>query len=406
MSMAYKFILSLLISLGVSATLMAQTKLNSDAFFESAFNQMTTYKSSGNEPIKFPWIEDLQLRSETRDFDFDQQEYTLRLSPSTPKKIKAQAALLSHYQSSPDEASTKALQKVISNLYLDWLSLYFINEELALLDKLETIWTDKKTILQKLIGQYDIDFKDIISLEKDKNELTQLRYELQLESASILSLYSTDNAVDLDFSRIISIEDIEENLRALAEQRLTQSSLPDASFTHKQEELLKEIALEEAESQQYFDFIQLKYQGPHTDFWRERVSLGIGFQWPNDGNRKLKLAELKMEQNLLQQEKAIDDKETLQETNLLRSKLERRLYKAQHYANLKKQEAQELESIAKAIQQKQGYDPMMILDIKENTISNHINILNYNKDVYEAYVKYLSGLGKLGGLPFVNYLRV
>jgi len=385
--------------------LSAQENLNSDQFFEQAFEQLSEAGLKENVSIKFPWIEELQFRTETRDFDFDRQEYTLRLSPSTPKKIKAQEALLSHYQSSPDQKSSRALQKVISSLYLDWLSLYFINQELEMLDELEIIWNDKKTILQKLIGQHNIDFKDLISLEKDKNELAQLRYELQLELKTILSLYSQDDGIDPDFSPLPSYDHIEATIKKLSAESLMASATADPLYAYKQEELLKEIALEEAEGNQYFDFIQLRYRGPHENFWEERLAVGLGFQWPNDGNRKLKLAELKMEQDLLVQEKELENNESLREATISRTKLEQRIDKAKHFANLKAQEATELEKISKAIQQKQGFDPMIILDLKESAISSRIKILDYEKDVFEEYVKYLSSLGKLGAMPFVNYLK-
>lgn len=60
--------------------------LSSDAFFREALQGLSAAEIIQVNPVDFPWLEGLDLRTETRDFDLDQQEITLRISPSTPQE--------------------------------------------------------------------------------------------------------------------------------------------------------------------------------------------------------------------------------------------------------------------------------------------------------------------------------
>ena len=95
--------------------------LSSDAFFREALQGLSAAEIIQVNPVDFPWLEGLDLRTETRDFDLDQQEITPRISPSTPKKRRAQTALLNHYGRMDTEDQAEFYADVILNLYGDWI---------------------------------------------------------------------------------------------------------------------------------------------------------------------------------------------------------------------------------------------------------------------------------------------
>jgi len=128
-------------------------------------------------------------------------------------------------------------------------------------------------------------------------------------------------------------------------------------------------------------------------------------KFPNSGNRKLKVEELRLEQEELDQE--LNQELAEVETNFYKARntLLRKIKLSKNFNKLSKSEAQELNKIIELIQKRQGFDPLLILDIKEALLKSQLEEIKYNQEVYLEYIQYLSESGKLGQSPFVNYLK-
>ena len=388
----------------MTLTTFAQNKVTSQAFFEKSISTLVQDNVLSYETIRFPWLEEVQLRTETRDFDFVRQEYTLRLSPSTRAIIKAQQALWAHEQAAPDEQASQADREVVLQLYVDWVSMYVLSEEQKLLADYEKILSDKKTIIEKQLGIGKVDIKGLIDLTTSRNKMKQSAFELGAELDEILSVYDAD-ASALDYSDLISQDEIEKNLATLTIELMSENHT-DLELLYDVEGVQKEIALEEAESRQYFDFLQLRYRGPHDDLFAERASIGLGIQWPNSGNRKLKIAQLKLEQQEIEQEYRYESAEMKSRINGAITELHTKLAIAQHFQQLSEEENRELEILSSLVKKKAGYDPLLLFDILEHQVDSRLSMLKYEEDVLLEYIKLLSLSGRLAQSPFVNYLRV
>ena len=231
---------------------MAQS-VGSDEFFKKSLSNLHQLEVLTLDPISFPWIEEIDLRTETRDFDLDQQEITLRISPSTPKLRKAQAALMTHYGSAPDKDSADQYGEVVLNLYGDWLSLYFIERQLAITDSLAIILGDRKKVLERQLGRLDINLGELVELETDRNDLKQEVFELELERRTLMERYDL-SAEDISFRELISLEDLKANFEGHKNSMLAQQLSSDPNRHQPGEKaqweragIEKEIALEEAE---------------------------------------------------------------------------------------------------------------------------------------------------------------
>ena len=375
----------------------------SDEFFKNSLNNLHQLEVLSLDPITFPWIEEIDLRTETRDFDLDQQEVTLRISPSTPKIRRAQAALMAHYGSVPDEDKADQYSEVVLNLYGDWLSLYFIEKQLAITDSLSIILGDRKKILERQLGRLDIDLAELVELETDKNDLRQSSFELELERNILIERYGLANEA-LSFKELISLKEIKDN--AIVE---VLSSNPNAVALDKKnwqrDGIEKEIALEEAERKQLFDFLQFRYRGPDEDLFREKFSVGLGLTLRNSGNRKLKVASLIQEKRLLDKAVSLDaDKQQARLTEIL-SELNYEIEKAEHFFKLKGEENKNLAELESLIKSKVGFNPQVVLRINEHKLKENLKGLEYLEDIYFEYLKYLSAKGQLSTVPFVNHLK-
>jgi len=376
-------------------------ELSSDKFFQAALQELSSAQVLNIDPVNFPWIEEIIIRTETRDFDFDQQEYTLRIKPSTRKKRQAQAALLDHYKSLPDKDGAELYSDVIMNLYMDWIRLYFLDRHTETYALLQEVWEDKQRLVSKKLGTLEVDFDELMDLEIDKNRMSQSKFESDLEMEVLMERYGLDN--DLSFSGLVDLDKIEQRL---AENKL--SNVVSEVLSKEQYETLeidKEIALERAESIQVFDFAQLRYRGPHDDPWEERFTLGLGFRIDSDGNRRMKISKLMQERRQLERETDLDGSKRSEMIALLLSELEMELKIVRHFMDLNRIEKKNFEEMVRLIKTKEGFDPQQILDINEHVLKQELKALNYLEDVYFDYVKYLAFTGQLSSLPFINYLR-
>ena len=390
--------------------LMAQS-VGSDEFFKKSLSNLHQLEVLTLDPISFPWIEEIDLRTETRDFDLDQQEITLRISPSTPKLRKAQAALMTHYGSAPDKDSADQYGEVVLNLYGDWLSLYFIERQLAITDSLAIILGDRKKVLERQLGRLDINLGELVELETDRNDLKQEVFELELERRTLMQRYDL-SAEDISFRELISLEDLKANFEGHKNSILAQQLSSDPNRHQPGEKaqweragIEKEIALEEAEMRQVFDFLQFRYRGPDADPFREKFSVGLGLTLPNSGNRKLKVASLVQEKRLLDREINLNAKERIGKISAIGQELNLGIEKADHFFQLKDEERKNLDELEALIKSKLGFDPQVVLKINEHKLRESLEGLNYLEEIYFDYLKYLSANGLLSSVPFVNHLK-
>ncbi len=383
-------------------SLASQQKVDSDVFLESNLNALQQESETLGSDLNFPWINEIELRTETRDFDLDKQEYTLRVRPSTPMIRKAQKALNLHYRSDPNENALEFYDDFVLDLYLDWISIFLISEEHKLLSELELVLKDKKLILERQMGIYNIDVKDLVDLELDRNTLIQTIFELNIEQEDLFEKYGL-NEEQIDFTGIAPISKIESQINAVA----FNNNSPDIQdILYEQDGIQKEIDLELAEGKQILDFAQLRYQGPHSKMLDEKLSIGIGFAIPNSGNRKLKIERFKLEKDQLdlrlKSESASRELRLLEETKELNRDI--KIYK--NFIKLKTKERGELDKIASLVKKKSGYDPMLILEINESILQGELKSVKYLEDIYLNYLKVLSISGALSANPFKNYLKV
>ena len=104
------------------------------------------------DALKLPWIEAYDLRTETRNFDLDQQEFTVRLTPNSIKKRKAQQALGRHLTQVPNFRMEEERCRIVQSRYEDWLNLYLLEQEETLLIEEMALLEDKETGIKQIDG--------------------------------------------------------------------------------------------------------------------------------------------------------------------------------------------------------------------------------------------------------------
>ena len=241
------------------------------------------------------WIRELEFRTETEDFLIDKQEYLIRYRPSLPNERRAQSKLI---EVSREEWGINRLnyENDLNRYLLDeFLVIRQINEEIKLLRELTQIYQDQRLLIRDQIYEGKFNIKDLHQIDNDLRRIESKIAEYQLR----LDLFQQYEILP-DTDQLVSIEEISSQLK---EQDL--SGLPSVDQIERSFDLRKtaaEIELEKVEGGRIFDFVQLRYNGPHSDLLSERLALGVNIQFPGNSRSKLRMEELRVEQLIRQQE--------------------------------------------------------------------------------------------------------
>lgn len=393
----------LILFLCLPLTTFSQRTINAEQFFAFGLSEHQVTSSPNYGDVNFPWIDRYEFRTETNDFELDKQEYLIRLTPSTGKIRNAQKALYRQMVNAPDIDGQEMYCDHKLALHLDWLSLHINKENQALLDELVIILNDKLSIYEKKVGTLEFNPEDLVNLYTEKSDIEIALNKLQLKWDYLLDKYNLQNYV-INFGEFISIETIS---RLLAENMLSinESEMVDQKTEYRKQLLQKEIELEASEKKRIFDFLQLKYSGPNSDPFQERVSLGVGFQLSNSGSKKLKMQELKLEQDALNRKAERETEKKKTKLNTTETKLQNDIKAFSHFQKTIEEERSELKKLSNSISRKEGTSPLFLLNIEERHLKMKMKSLNKTEDLLKEYLKYLQESGVMCQGETVNYLN-
>lgn len=380
---------------------LSQSTIDAEQFFAIGLSKFERLGSGIHEEVKFSWVDKYELRTETRDFDLDQQEYSFRLSPSTRKIRNAQKAYYQDLRDAPDFKEQETYCEYLLSLQSDWLALYMIEEHMKALHELSLIMDDKKTIYDRMAGSYDFDVEKLLKVQTEKNDLQIAMNELETKQDYLLSKYNIQNQ-GIDFGEFIAIEDV--TLFLSSSISPTPSEMVDLQTEYEKQLLNREIELESSEKDRLIDFVQLKYNGPHSDLLQERVSLGLGFQLSTAGSDKLKMQELQIKQDKLARESKRNMEEKQAKVIALEKKIKSDIEAFSYRTKNLEEEKLQLQDLTNRVTQKEGTSPLFLLDIEERRLSMQIKSLDDKEELLEKYLRYLHQSGKMCHSTFVNYL--
>ena len=360
----------------------SQERVTSKDFFLSAFGKFDSPQSS-EVSVKVPIIQEMDFRTETRDFDPVKQEYTFRVKPNTPKLIKAQKNYSKELLNLPDFDEIESNCDHVRNVHEDWLDLYRYNTERPILLKVKSILNDQTKVLKRKRANLDFTISEELKTQKD---LTSISHELTKNQLSIKSIkdkygYKEEEFV---FDDIISLQSLLSNL-------FTEKSDPNQKTEDQFEISLleNEIEIEKAEQNQILDFMQLRYRGSENNPINERVSLGLAFTLNTSADRKIKIKELQQEIERINRKRKRETEIKNQEINEKRLSLIRDVESLSAYEELANSEIKHLQSLSSGIAKSVGFDPLIILDIQSRLTEIEMEKLDQKIEIYQDYLDFL-----------------
>lgn len=381
-----------------SAHLLGQNVVSfSNYFFETEKKPVANsiLEQKGFDPT---WIEELEVRTDTDEFDFDQQRYMIRLSPASRKVNTALTKLLSSYEGKFLSLEDRKRNEEKFYAYEKTIQVYNAIQELRQKRSLFKVLEDKRKVFIKLIEAKQNYSLRLLDLQQDISELEMDMVQPQHRIDAHL-----EKGTELDWSKMIDAEYVIDRLAELNDIEIIDDSEDD--FLWDQELIEKEINFRTAESERIFDFIQLEYRGPHTELFRERVSVTAAFRFPLKDNRtRYRVAELRNEQleNTIEYEMDLSDRilehaELYEELIVLSDKY-------QMQKEFLKQLELQSENIIRTYSQFESPDPLVRLNQREIVQKNLIRLSDLEGRLISKYYDLLKNSGLLSLDNENNYL--
>ncbi len=354
---------------------------------------------------RLPLIKGVQLRSETRDFLFNRQEYSMRIQPTSLSAISKQKGL---YRNKLEKATLENdlhFNEQLEKRYLQIVDHLFITELMELTKERQKQLKDKSRILKESMYNVNFDVTDLVDVEDlisaIELKLENLKEAQQKQLSEMRQIMNNlRDSIAFDYDDLIAPEQI------IEKSNNTYSSTEPLEIRLQKLELntmINELELSTAKSSQFLDFVQVKYEGGNDFVFQENISVGIGFNLDFAGNRQrkgdyyfdklseeIKLAKLEDEMANSQKEEMLEFKKAIANFLLAEDKLKN----------------SSITPIYKIYQNMEGAPPLLLVKLKLLLNDKQIASVQAKHDLYTSYIRTLSVQEILFQKPLRNYLSV
>ncbi len=405
-------VFSTLAGSGSAQAIEGMNELTIDSFILTAENdlelqnqqEMTRYLNKA--PSSTPYVDRMEFRTETQEFDLEKQKYSLRLYPKGwgETRYTRQVTELASQSCRTEERNyyNKAL-RLRYELVLDYLesrAMVDLNQQLA------AVCEDRIHVLKKKSsGSVTFDISDLISAEE---LLTDLRLELVGLENKITGIehqiaVAADSQLPVAFDKtpLLPIRAIEKQIHQLPEETsFNNVKLEDQK--NKMDLADSKYRLEQAKNRDYLSYLELAYDSDDYDDMEKACSIELAVKLPfinsdRDGVNRKKIDYMKERLQYNEELRAIAEKRI----SLTRS-LDR-LISQYTLLEANKQDGNAEVSL-KAYLQMDGMDPLNILKIRESIIKSDIQLEKTAFNIRYRFIELMDMMGKLPEKPFQNYI--
>jgi hypothetical protein len=400
--------LIIILILTMPAILNSNGKLKFDDILDRRIEFLDARLQPVNQDFSPAWFDGIEIRSETRDFELQKQEYNLRVTPLSLWVRSAQSDLYKSNIKKYERDIQNMIADYVEDLYKDWLRLIFDYHKNKLVSELLTVYEDEESVRTRMLTASSDNIDRFIDFREKKrtmefDHLIRVK-EYSIRKYEVLQVFNIDTSNNID-DALIDIQQIKNFIFSLKDDLLFEKTADYKALEIKNSIINNKRKVEEAENNQIFDFLQFNYRGPHDDLMNEKFSLRFAFRLPIAGDNKLKMEMLTV------------DKKELENTSFLKKdnfykKLNREIsnfevliseYEVlqQHNKDMEMESANLSANLATL-----ANSPLWLISNKKNIIRNKIELLEITKDIYLKYIDLLDLIGVFVIEPNTNYLKV
>ncbi len=387
-------------------------KLTIDSFIMTAQsdlklqNQRELTRYLKDAPSSTPYIDRMEFRTETEEFDLEKQKYSLRFYPKGwgETQYTRQVTELASQSCRTEQLNYyNTALKMRYDLVLDYLET---RSMIDLKRQLATVCEDRTHVLnKKSAGSLSFDISELIAAEE---LLTDLRLELVgLENKMTGLNHQISVAADsqmpvaFDRRRLIDISAIEKKINEIPmETTVNNVKLEDQK--NKMDLANSKYMLEQAKSRDYLSYFEFAYDSDDYDDAQKACSIEVAIKLPfinsdRDGVNRRKVSYMK--ERLQYNEKMRD----LAEKKITLIRVLDRLI--QQYTLLEANKKNSNAEVSfKAYLKMDSMDPLNLLKIKESIIKSDIQLEKTSFNIRGKFIELMDIMGKLPEKPFKNYI--
>lgn len=371
-------------------SLYGQQKVTIDDIVAKVYEQNT---ASTADTYKLPWIEEFNVRSETRDWKLREQRYSLRLRPVSLGERRASSKLYNSWQQELVYLKLDKVYDQVACIHEEWIDQDFISRQIELKKQIVALLSDVEKVNTK---QSLIDADKLSLLLAVKSRIAKINNGIALDQKrrddklrAISGQVQGDYILQADSIDLKGyIQSAKESLLTTNRPYISNSDMLDLQV------LRNEMELEKAENNRVLDFVALQYRGPHDNDLEERVSLGMSFNLPFFNGNQLSIAKIKVEQEREQYKIETVKEESLAKLTDIKESIFSNVYEYDSYNRLYTDlEAENLQLISN-MEQQAIINPSIKLNHRIQVIENKLSLLKIQERIVKNYLEYLKATDK------------
>lgn len=372
-----------------------------DILYEIQDQQVTFLKEN---PFKVPVLDRVEFRTETRDFELEQQEYGIRISPNSIGERKYNKEYYSSSVKISELKRKSALNNALSQRYEYIIDLVITKRTTQIKRRMKLLLEDRITVLSRSRNTLDFDYEDLLKAEDDLHdvelaliELDRKDVSLKLQIGAFLNLpnefvFNAGDFIDVNF-----IENF-----ALRVNGVNDSTHLGIATRRENVELAARDFLEEkAERNNPLGFFQATYRDDENGPLGNDLRLGLGIRLPIANSSQPRLNRLFLRQLNEENNLKVLRNDALSQLNTIKENLALLIEK---YRATEKVIAEDnSETSLRRYLAIEGISPLILLRINESILHKEAILNDLEKQIFDEYLKLLKSTGKLVESPVKNY---
>ncbi len=350
------------------------------------------------------YIDHLELRTRTRDFDLNQQLLRFRAYTNFPTERKIHNQYLQKILDEEFLNRKEQLNHLLKDRYK--LIVNWVKNEKVLRGKkeLEKLLEDRISILRQNSDNLNFDHQELLNAENEYHKLIldkiDLDHKLNIAIKEAGNLLDINQNLKLSTIDMVNVKDIEQFIKTIDPENNS------SNFHLAQQNVEVELAdleykKKKASEMNLIKYLEASYRDDLNDDLRKDLTVGLGIRIPIGSSTKSDLSdqllEITKERNKLNL-LSYEIKETI---NGHMANLEVSILKYNTLSNIIKNDGQE--NSLRKYQSVDGISPLVLLKVKENIIEKRQILLDLEKDIFTEYLALLDICGLLAATPFTNY---
>lgn len=404
--MGFGFLFAFWISIFQDSTIVTTKAILETAIEDQAYlsfeNRIDYYQNNSNH---IGYLDHLELRTRTRNFDPKEQMYRFRTYTNSPAERKYNRNYLKATFAEQELDKKQQLNKLLKQRYKLIVSSIKNNKILQGKKQLGILLQDRISIYQQNISDLDFDFQDLLKAEEDYDQLILDLIDLERKTADssqeLALIFGNSGKFVVSENDLITILEIEKFI-----QKYT-FEIEEDNFYYDKQLLGKELAeldfLERrASTRNPVKFFEASYRDVFGEGLGRDLAIGIGFRIPVGSAGKGGLVDrsfkiMKEESALQQLAYEMDEEINYRQKNL------NTLFQKYKTLSLMVNNDNQQRALEK-YQSIEGISPLILLKMKENIIHKQQMIVDLEKEIFDEYIELLDIGGLLVFEPLFNFL--